>query len=172
MGSLWEEEFPVCCCQVTLPTQPLAKSTHASEWEGLLRSFLKSFVYRVGVEEGSLKDIKQRGWIRRMKRRKKRSIQPASSQKFSLQMVQLGCSYITPAWVASTFGLKTHYQTFNWQRRYSRCRENSLTQRRSKNSRFKEYKDLHDHTGKALNRNYLGKLLTTTQMKRFIFTVR
>lgn len=72
MGSLLDEEFPVCCCWVTsskpLPTQPLVKYTHIR-----LRRASKIFsqifcLQRVG--EGTLKDIKQRGWIRQRREEK------------------------------------------------------------------------------------------------------
>lgn len=126
------------------------------------------------VGEGTLKDIKQRGWIRRIEERKTKinsacilsEIQSANGTvQLFLHHSSLSGLHI---WIKNTLS----NNQLTEESRYSRRSENSLTQRGRKRSRFQEYKHLHDQTGKVLKRPSLGKLQTTIQMKRFIFTVR
>lgn len=82
MGSLWDEEFPVCCCQVTsskpLPTQPLAKHTHIR-----LRRASKIFAQIFCLQSVGEGTLKQRGWIRRTEEREGKK-----KDQFSLSEIQ------------------------------------------------------------------------------------
>lgn len=160
MGSLLDEEFPVCCCRVTsskpLPTQPLVKYTHI-RLRRASKIFSQIFCLQ-HVGEGTLKDIKQRDGSGREERKNKINsarilpeIQPANGPAWLfLHLSSLSCLHI---WIKNTPSIKQ----LTKERRYSS--EESLKQKGSKNSRFEEYQYLHDQTGEVLKRRSLGKQL-------------